>query len=104
MNKLFTAQRNWVGSNITSTDTTFPTWTYAPYEEQFRRQSNEITAQAMSMFDNSNQLALNALTAVKDNLKLYRLALESITEYNNNAANAWSSFLTAAQRQQYFRQ
>jgi hypothetical protein len=104
MNKLFAAQRNWVGNNVTSTNTTFPTWIYTPYEEQFRRQSNEITTQALSVFDNSNQLALNALTAAKENLKLYRRAMESITEYNNNAANAWASFLTAAQRQQYFRQ
>jgi hypothetical protein len=104
MNKLFAAQRNWVGSNVTSTNTTFPSWTYSPYADQFRRQSNEITAQALSVYDNSNQLALNALTAAKDNLKLYRRAMESMTEYNNNVASAWSSFLTAAQRQQYFGQ
>ena len=29
-------------------------------------------------------------------------AMESIMEYNNNVANAWSSFFTSAQRQQYF--
>src|SRR6476469_3225458 len=37
---VFAAQRNWAGSNITSTSTTFPTSTYAPYADQFRRQSN----------------------------------------------------------------
>src|SRR6476659_6679831 len=47
VNKVFAAQRNWTGSNVTSTtNTTFPSSTYAPYAEQFRRQSNEITAQA----------------------------------------------------------
>ena len=50
VNKVFAAQRNWAGSNVTSTSTTFPTSTYAPYAEQFRRQSNEITAQALSVF------------------------------------------------------
>ena len=105
VNKVFAAQRNWVGSsNVTSTSTTFPTSTYAPYAEQFRRQSNEITAQALSVFDTSNQLALNALTAARENLKLYGKAIDAITEYNNNIANAWSTFYSSAQRQQYFRQ
>jgi hypothetical protein len=104
VNKVFAAQRNWVGSNVTSTSTTFPTSTYAPYAEQFRRQSNEITAQALSVFDTSNQLAINAINAARENVKLYGKAIDAVTEFNNNVANAWSSFFTSAQRQQYFRQ
>jgi hypothetical protein len=46
----------------------------------------------------------NALNAARENLMLYRKAMESMTEYNNNVVNAWSSFFTSAQRQQYFRQ
>ena len=61
LNKLFAAQRMWTGSNVTATSTTFPNPTYAPYAEQYRRQSDEITAQALSVFDTSNQLARNAL-------------------------------------------
>src|SRR6187551_2415871 len=68
VNKVFAAQRNWAGSNVTSTSTTFPTSTYAPYAEQFRRQSNEITAQALSVFDTSNQLAINAINAARENV------------------------------------
>ena len=104
IDKVFAAQRNWVGGNVTSTSTTFPSWTYTPYAEQFRKQSNEITAQALSVFNTSNQLALNALTAARENMKLYGKAIDAIIEYNNNVANAWSSFFTSAQRQQYFRQ
>ena len=106
VNKVFAAQRNWASSNnVTSTtNTTFPTSTYAPYAEQFRRQSNEITAQALSVFNTSNQLAINAINAATENLKLYERAMDAIMEYNNNVANAWSSFFTSAQRQQYFRQ
>ena len=63
IDKVFAVQRNWAGSNVTSTSTTFPSWTYTPYAEQFRKQSNEITAQAISVFDTSNQLAINALNA-----------------------------------------
>ena len=105
VDKVFAAQRNWVGSgNVTSTSTTFPSWTYTPYAEQFRRQSNEITAQALSAFDTSNQLAINAIHAARENLKLYGKVIDAVTEFNNNIANAWSSFFTSAQRIQYFRQ
>ena len=89
---------------MTSTNSTFPTLTYTPYIEQFRTQSNEITAQALSVFDTSNQLAINALNAARENLKLYGKAIDAMMEFNNNTANAWSVFLTSAQRQQYFRQ
>ena len=104
VDKVFAAQRNWVGGNVTSASTTFPSWTYTPYAEQFRKQTDEITAQALSVLDTSNHLAINALTAARENLKLYGKAIDAITEYNNNVANAWSSFFTSAQRQQYFRQ
>ena len=105
VDKFFAAQRNWVGGNVTSTTrTTVPSWTYTPYAEKFRTQSNEITAQGLSAFDTSNQLAINALTAARENLKLYGKAIDAIIEYNNNIASAWSSFFTSAQRQQYFRQ
>jgi hypothetical protein len=104
VDKVFSAQRNWVGGNVTSARTTFPSWTYTPYAEQFRRQTDEITAQALSVYETSNHLALNALNAARENLMLYGRTMESIMEYINNVANAWSSFFTSAQRQQYFRQ
>jgi hypothetical protein len=102
VNKVFAAQRNWAGSNVTSTSTTFPTSTYAPYAEQFRRQSNEITAQALSVFDTSNQLAINAINAARENVKLYGKAMDAVSEFNNNVAHAWSSFFSTEQRHQYF--
>jgi hypothetical protein len=101
VNKVFAAQRNWAGSNVTSTSTTFPTSTYAPYADQFRRQSNEITAQALSVFDTSNQLAINAINAARENVKLYGKAIDAVTEFNNNVAHAWSSFFSTEQRHQY---
>ena len=103
--KIFAAQRNWVGGNVASTTRpTFPSWTYTPYAEQFKRQSDQVSAQALSVFDTYNQQAINALNAATENLKLFGKAMESITEYNNNMANAWSSFFRSAQSQQYFRQ
>ncbi|HET7242418.1 MAG TPA: hypothetical protein VFI64_03660 [Nitrososphaeraceae archaeon] len=80
VDKVFAAQRNWAGSsNLTSTSTTFPTSTYAPYTEQFRRQSDEITAQALSVFNTSNQLAINAINAARENVKLYGKVIDAIT-------------------------
>jgi hypothetical protein len=102
VDKVFAAQRNWAGSNWTSTSTTFPTSTYAPYTEQFRRQSDEITAQALSVFNTSNQLAINAINVARENVKLYGKVIDAITEFNNNVANQWSSFFKSAQRLQYF--
>ena len=105
VDRIFAAQRNWVGGNVASTTgTTVPSWTYTPYAEQFKRQSDQVSAQALSVFDTSNHQTLNALNAATENLKLFERAMESITEYNNNMANAWSSFFKSAQRQQYFRQ
>jgi hypothetical protein len=104
VNKVFAAQRNWAVSNLTSTNTTFPASTYAPYAEQFRRQSNEITSQALSVFDTSNQLAINAINAARENVKLYGKAMDAVTEFNNNVAHAWSSFFSTEQRHQYFAQ
>ena len=101
VDNVFAAQRNWIGGNITSRGTTFPSWT--PYAEQFRTQSSEITSQASSVFDTSNQLAMNAVNMARENLKLFGKAMEAMMEFNNNVANAWSSFFTSAQRQQYFR-
>ena len=65
-------------------------------------QSNEITARALSLFQTSNQLAINALNAARENMRLYGKAIDALIEYNNNVANA-SSFFTSRQRQQYFR-
>ena len=104
VDKFFAAQRNWVGGNVTSTTrTTVPSWTYTPYAEQFRRQSNEITAQALSVFNTSNQLAINAINSARENVKLFGKAMGAMMEFNNNVANAWLSFFTSAQRQQYIR-
>ena len=104
VNKAFAAQRNWAGSSINTPKTSYTTTTYAPYIEQIKRQTNEITSQALSVFDTSNQLAINAINAARENLKLYGKAVDAVTEFNNNVANAWTSFFASAQKQQYFRQ
>jgi len=63
-----------------------------------------VTAQSLSVFNTSNQLAINAINAARENVKLYGKAIDAVTEFNNNVAVAWSSFYSSAQKQQYFRQ
>jgi hypothetical protein len=105
VNKAFAAQRNWTSSaGNTTASTSFSSPNYAVYTEQIKRQTNEITAQALSVFDTSNQLAINAINAARENLKLYGKAIDAVTEFNNNVANAWTSYYQSAQKQQYFRQ
>jgi hypothetical protein len=104
VNKAFAAQRNWPGFGTNTGSTSYTSSTYAPYTEQVKRQTNEITAQALSVFDTSNQLAINAINAARENLKLYGKAIDAVTEFNNNVAKAWASFYSSAQRQQYFKQ
>ena len=71
----------------------------SPYTEQYRKQSDEATAQAFHVFDTSNQLAIDSLNASRENIKLYSKTVETVTEYNANLANTWSNFYTSAQKQ-----
>jgi hypothetical protein len=39
---------------------------------------------------------MNALNIARENMKLYGRAIDAVMEFNNNVANAWSSFFTSA--------
>jgi hypothetical protein len=77
--------------------------TSMPYTEQFTRQSNEITNNAIRAVGINNQLTINALDAARDNLKIYDRTIDSITEFNTNVAKAWASFFSV-QQEQFFKQ
>jgi hypothetical protein len=88
------AQKQLVGSwNIMPISTT-------PYAEQFTRQSNEITNNALKAVDINNKLAINAVDAARENLKIYNRTVDAVTEFSNNIAKACTAFSTAAQQQQ----
>jgi hypothetical protein len=90
------AQKQLVGSwNImpVSTATT-------PYTEQFTRQANEITNNALRAVGINNQLAINAVDAARENLKVYNRTVDVVTEFSNNIAKACAAFSAAAQQQQ----
>lgn len=76
--------------------------TATPYTEQFTRQSNEMTNNAIRAVNINNQLTINTLDAARDNLKIYDRTIDSLTEFNTNVAKAWASFFSV-QQQQFFK-
>lgn len=73
----------------------------APYTEQFTKQSNEITNNAIRAVAINNELIINALEAARENLKIYNRTVDSVTEFNTNVSKAWTSLFSV--QQQFFR-
>ena len=71
-----------------------------PYIEQFTRQSNEITNDTLRAVDINNKLAINAVDAARENLKVYSRAADAVTEFSNNIAKACTVFSGPFQQQQ----
>jgi hypothetical protein len=80
-----------------------PVSTTTPYTEQFTRQSNEITNNTLRAVDINNQLAINAVDAARENLKIYNRTADAVTEFSNNITKACTAF-SANQQQRYFKQ
>jgi phenylalanyl-tRNA synthetase alpha subunit len=89
------AQKQLVGSwNIMPVSTTIP------YAEQFTRQTNEITNNALKAVNINNKLAINAVDVTRENLRIYNRTVDAVTEFSNNIAKVCTAFSTAAQQQQ----
>ena len=95
----FSAQKHLTDSNL-GTWNSGPSTT--PFTDQFAKQSNEITNNTIRAVGINNQLTINALDAIRENLKIYNKTIDAVTEFNTNAAKAWNSFFTT-QQQQFFR-
>jgi len=70
-----------------------------PYADEFVKQSNEITENLVRAIHINNQLTVNAINAAAENFRTLNRTIESVTEFNTSAANAWNSFVTAQQQQ-----
>jgi hypothetical protein len=70
-----------------------------PYTDEFVKQSNEVTENIVRAVRINNQLTVNAINAAAENFRTLNRTIESVTEFNTNAAKAWNSFLTAQQQQ-----
>jgi hypothetical protein len=71
-----------------------------PYTEQFTRQTNEITNNALRAVGINNQLAINALDLARENLRIYNRTVDAVTEFGTNIAKTCTAFSAAAAQQQ----
>ena len=69
-----------------------------PYSEQLAKQTSEITDNTMRTVGINNQLAINAIDAARENLKIYNRTIDAVTDFNSNIAKAWESVFTIQQR------
>lgn len=68
------------------------------YSEQIAKQSTELTNNTIRAVGINNQLAINALDAARENLKIYNRTIDAVTDFNTNIAKAWESFFSAHQQ------
>ena len=72
------------------------------YTEQYARQASEVINDLTRVADINNHLAINAINAARENLRIYNRTVDTMTEFNTNAVKAWGSYFTA--QQQVFKQ
>jgi uncharacterized protein YukE len=65
-----------------------------PYTEQMAKQSTEVTNNTIKAVGINNQLAINALDAARENLKIYNRTIDAVTDFNSNIVKAWESFFS----------
>lgn len=68
-----------------------------PYTEQIAKQSTEVTNNTIKAVGINNQLAINALDAARENLKIYNRTIDAVTDFNSNIVKAWESFFSIQQ-------
>ena len=87
------SQKQFIGSwNIMPVST--------PYTENFTRQTNEITNNALRAVGINNQLAINALDLARENLRIYDRTVDAVTEFGTNITKTCTAFSAAAAQQQ----
>ena len=69
------------------------------YTDEFVKGSNEITDNIVNALRINNQLTVNAIDAAAENFRTFNRTIDSVTEFNTNAAKAWNSFVTTQQQQ-----
>jgi uncharacterized protein YwgA len=72
-----------------------------PYSQQIAKQSTDLTNNTIRAVGINNQLAINALDAARENLKIYNRTIDAVTDFSTNIAKAWESFFSV-QQQNFF--
>lgn len=73
--------------------------TAAPYVQGFVKQSNDFTNNIIRIADINNQLTINALNALRENVKNASRTVEATAEFSSNIARAWATSNSAVQQQ-----
>jgi len=71
----------------------------APYVQDLVRQSSNFTNNLIRMADINNRLTINALNALRENVKNCSRTVEANAEYNSSLATAWASSSSTFQQQ-----
>jgi hypothetical protein len=71
----------------------------APFVQGLVAQSTEFTNNLIRLTDINNQLTINALNALRENVKNYSRTVEAAANYNANLAEAWVSSTSSIQQQ-----
>src|SRR5215467_10977662 len=67
------------------------------YTDEFVKRLNEITENMVNALRINNQLTGNEINAEAKNLKTFNRTIDSVTDFNTNAAKDWNSFITSQQ-------
>jgi len=74
------------------------------YTNEFVKRSNEITDNIVNGLRINNQLTVNSINEAAENFRTFNRTIDSVTEFNTNAAKAWNSFVTSQQQQFPYKQ
>jgi hypothetical protein len=94
-----TVEKQFVNSNGSNSNNVVVSDTAAPYVQGFVKQSNESTNNIIRIANINNQLTINALIALRENVKNFSRTVEATTEFNSNIARAWTTSYSAVQQQ-----
>jgi hypothetical protein len=94
-----TVEKQFVDSDGNNSNNVVVSDTAAPYVQGFVKQSNDFTNNIIRIADINNQLTINALNALRENVKNFSRTVEATAEFNSNIARAWATSYSAVQQQ-----
>ena len=92
-------EKQFANSNSSNSNNVVVSDTAAPYIQGFVKQSNDFTNNVIRIADINNQLTINALNALRENVKNFSRTVEATAEFNSNIARAWATSYSAVQQQ-----
>jgi uncharacterized protein Yka (UPF0111/DUF47 family) len=92
-------EKQFANSNISNSNNVVVSDTAAPYVQGFVKQLNDFTNNISRIADINNQLTINALNALRENVKNFSRTVEATSEFNSNIARAMATSYSAVQQQ-----